>query len=231
MGLRQVIGVAQRVGVQTIRSKWTIPYLILFPAFFIGVYWAGFATSEVGTNQTFQLGVINKDAGVSEAVKTLLGNETIMQGGFSSFHSPDVLEQGFASELVTLLNITRYSQEADAKRIFAVTLVPSVSAGQVQLENRNLDILLEFSPMFSNATLSFLNQYWKQTYGLFLHEMIQIQFPNAPNLPTHYNETIIIRGDETYVNFQLANSILTLKTLTLPSISGNSFPVRILCRR
>lgn len=210
MGLRQIIGVFQRVGLQIIRSKWTIPYLILFPAFFIGVYWFGFSASEVGTNQTFQLGAINHDAGLSEDVKTLLSNETIMQGSFSEWHSSEVLKQGFASELITLLNTTKYSEEPDAKRIFDVTLVTNINAGQESLETRKLDILIEFSPTFSNATLSLLNQYWKQTNGVYLHELIQQQFPEAPDLPTRYNETLVIRGDETYINYQLANSILTL---------------------
>lgn len=210
MGFMQVIGVAKRFGIQVIRSKWTIPYLILFPAFFIGIYWFGFSSIEVGTNQTFQLGVINNDAGFNDEVKSLLGNETIKQGGFAAWHSPEVLEKGFASELIDILHTLKYSNEPDAKQIFDVTIVPNISEGQERLEHRNLVILIEFSPKFSNATLSLVNQYWKQTYGLYLHEMIQLEFPGAPDLPTHDNETIIIRGDDTYTNFQLANSILTL---------------------
>ncbi|MFX0095312.1 MAG: hypothetical protein ACFFBD_26495, partial [Candidatus Hodarchaeota archaeon] len=206
----QIIGVAQRFGTQIIRSKWTIPYLIIFPAFFIGVYWFGFAASEVGTNQTFQLGVINNDAGFSEEIKTLLANETIMQGAFSSFHSSEVLEHGFASELIHLLNTTKYSNESNAKRIFDATIITSPSEGQRKLENRDLDILIIFSPTYSNAMLSLLNQYWRQTYGLYLHELIQMQFPDVPDLPTHENETTTIMGDEAYINFQVANSILTL---------------------
>ncbi|MFX0063774.1 MAG: ABC transporter permease [Candidatus Hermodarchaeota archaeon] len=210
MGVMQVIGVTQRFGIQVIRSRWTIPYLIIFPAFFIGVYWIGFSASEVGTNQTFQLGVINQDEGFSDEVKALLGNKTIMGEDFTTFHSSDVLEKGFALELANLLNTTKYSNESEAKNIFDVTLLSDLAEGQEKLENRNLDILIIFSPTFSNAMLSMLNQYWNRTYGLYLHEMIQLQFPEAPDLPTHENETTIIMGDDTYITFQLANSILTL---------------------
>ncbi|MFX0095683.1 MAG: hypothetical protein ACFFBD_28355 [Candidatus Hodarchaeota archaeon] len=125
----QAVGVVQRFETQIIRSKWTIPYLIIFPAFFIGVYWFEFAASKVGTNQTFQLGVINNDAGFSEEIKTLLANETIMQGSFSSFHSSKVLEQGFASELIHLLNTTKYSNESKPKRFFDATIITSLSEG------------------------------------------------------------------------------------------------------
>ena len=109
-----------------------------------------------------------------------------------------------------ILHTLKYSNAPDAKQIFDITIVHNIGEGQEKLEHRNLVILIEFSPTFSNATLSLVNQYWKQTYGLYLHEMIQMEFPGAPDLPTHDNETIIIREDDTYINFQLANSILTL---------------------
>ena len=69
MSLTQILGVTQRLGVQLVRSRWTIPYLVIFPLFFIGLYWFGFSASPIGENQTFLLGIINQDAGFSNSTK------------------------------------------------------------------------------------------------------------------------------------------------------------------
>jgi ABC-2 type transport system permease protein len=210
MTIRQIVGVSQRIFMQLVRSKWTIPYLLLFPAFFIAVYAFGFSASDIGTNQTYQLGVINKDAGFSEGVKDLLGNETIMQGSFSGFHSESAIENGLASEFLQLLSDLKYSNKSNAKKIFEITPLSSPSKAEADLENRKLDIVIELSPVFSNASLAAFNHYWNLTYGLFIHEQIQQEYLNAPNLPTTENDTITIYGDDTFVNFKVARSILTL---------------------
>ncbi|MFX0117608.1 MAG: hypothetical protein ACFFB3_23895, partial [Candidatus Hodarchaeota archaeon] len=210
MTIRQILGVSQRIFMQMVRSKWTIPYLLLFPAFFIAAYAFGFSASEIGASQTYQLGVINNDEGFSEVVKSLLSNETIMQGSFINFHLENAIENGIASEFLQLLSDLKYSNKSNAKKIFEITTLSSFSKAEADLEDRDLDIAIEFSPAFSNASLSAFNHYWNLTYGLFIHEQIQQEHPNTPDLPTSVNDTIVIYGDDTFVNFKVARSILTL---------------------
>lgn len=211
MTLKQVSGVAQRIGLQLFRSKWTIPYLILFPLFFIGLYWIGFSTSPVGENQTFLLGVINQDAGLSDDIQTLFKNETIMGNtSFTQYHAPDTLDKGFGSEFIDILTDLKYSNITDAPYIFEITQFEKESDANDKLFKRDIDILIVLNPHFSNATLSILNQYWLNTFGFYLHDMIQLNFPAAPDLPTNINDTIRIIGDESYLNFKMAKSLISI---------------------
>ncbi|MFX0050092.1 MAG: ABC transporter permease [Candidatus Hermodarchaeota archaeon] len=211
MSLRQIFGIAERMGIQLIRSKWTVPYLILFPLFFIGLYWIGFSASGVGESQTFLLGIINHDAGISNDIKLLFQNETIMgNDSFTQYHATDVLDKGFGSEFIDILTDLTYSNVTDAPHIFAVTQFEEESEANDKLFKRDLDVLLVLNPNFSNTTLSILNRYWHNTFGIYLHDMIQNQFPAAPDLPTNINDTIRIIGDESYLNFKLAKSLISI---------------------
>lgn len=199
------------MGLQLIRSKWTIPYLILFPLFFIGLYWIGFSTSPVGETQTFLLGVINQDAGLSDSVQSLFQNETIMKNtSFSQYHNPEVINKGFGSEFVEILGNLTYSNLPDAPLIFEVTYFKTESRANDKLFKRDLDVLIILSPNFSNTTLSILNRYWCNTFGYYFHEMIQLYFPTSPDLPIGINDTIRIIGDESYLNFKIAKSLLSV---------------------
>ena len=95
MSLNQVLGIAKRMGIQTIRSKWTIPYLLIFPLLFIGLYWFAFSSSNIGNNQTFQLGVVNNDKGFGKQIKDLLNNDTVTNGSEWFPHTSDVITYGF----------------------------------------------------------------------------------------------------------------------------------------
>ncbi len=208
MSLTQVIGIAQRMGIQIVRSKWTIPYLIVFPLFFIGLYWFGFSASPVGITQTFSIGIINQDAGLSNDIVELFSNETIMGDSYSSFHSSTVLEKGFAAEFIDMLGNITYVNETEAPNIFKISIINDSKEAEERLYSRNLDLVLIFSPQFSNASVSMLNNYWNNTYGFFLHDIIQSEFPNTPDLPIDINETIIIKGDSNYISYKLANSVV-----------------------
>lgn len=210
MSLRQAFGIAQRMGLQLLRSKWTIPYLVLFPLFFIGIYWIGFSTSPVGESQTFLLGVVNQDAGLSEDVKSLFQNETLLNSSFTQYHASEILDKGFGSEFVDILANLTYSNITDAPNIFDITRFEQESDADDKLFNRDLDILIVLSPQFSNTTLSILNGYWQITYGYYLHEIIQASFPEAPDLPTDINGTIRVKGDESYLNFKMAKSLISI---------------------
>ncbi|MHA2244974.1 MAG: ABC transporter permease [Candidatus Hodarchaeales archaeon] len=211
MSLQQILGVTQRMGLQLVRSKWTIPYLILFPLFFIGLYWIGFSTSPVGQNQTFLVGVTNRDAGLTDNIKSLFQNETIRGNtSFSQHHSSNVLDKGFGSEFIDILANLTYSNITNAQHIFDITRFDKESEANDKLFKRDIDILIVLNPNFSNTTLSILNRYWHNTFGLYLHEMIQLQFPTSPDLPTNINDTIRIIGDESYLNFKMAKSVLSI---------------------
>ncbi|MFX0123867.1 MAG: ABC transporter permease [Candidatus Hodarchaeota archaeon] len=211
MSLRQIFGVTQRMGLQLIRSKWTIPYLILFPLFFIGLYWIGFSTSPVGESQTFLVGVINRDAGLTDELKSLFQNKSILgNDSFSQYHNLDVLDKGFGSEFVDILANLTYSNITNAPHLFDITEFEKEYEATDKLFKRDLDILIVLNPNFSNTTLSILNRYWHNAYGYYLHQMIQYYHPTAPDLPTNINDTIRIIGDESYLNFKLAKSMLTI---------------------
>ncbi|MFW9905476.1 MAG: ABC transporter permease, partial [Candidatus Thorarchaeota archaeon] len=209
MSLRQIFGVSQRLVIQVIRSKWTIPYLILFPLFFIGIYWFGFSASEIGTNQTFNLGILNSDEGFCDVHKELFLNETLMGGWFP--HTDEVIEKGLAFETIDLLSELKYSNETDAEHVFEVVMLNSSIEANKSLEHRELDILVVFPPNYTNVSLSAVNNFFYITYGYYLHEMIQSIDPTAPDLPSSNDSTTIsILGDETFINFVIAKSIITL---------------------
>lgn len=211
MSLRQVFGVAQRMGIQLLRSKWTVPYLILFPLFFIGLYWIGFSTSPVGESQTFLLGVINHDAGITDDIKSLFQNETIFNNSsFTQYHDSNVLDKGFGNEFIDILASLTYSNITNAPHIFSVTQFEEESEAEDELFKRDLDILIILGPQFSNTSLSILNTYWRNTYGVYFHEMIQVDFPSTPDLPANINDTIRIKGDASYLNFKMTKSLITI---------------------
>ncbi|MFX1515897.1 MAG: ABC transporter permease [Promethearchaeota archaeon] len=210
MSLKQIFGVSQRLGIQVIRSRWTIPYLILFPLFFIGIYWFGFSAAEIGTNHTFNLGILNLDEGFSEKYKELFQNESLMGGWLP--HSQEVIEKGLTIEVIDLFSELKYSNETDAKHVFEVELFNSGSSLEANksLERRELDILVIFPPNYTNISLSAVNNFFYITYGYFLHEMIQSIEPTAPDLPySNDTATISILGDETYINFIIAKGIVS----------------------
>ena len=210
MSLKQILGVTQRIGVQLIRSRWTIPYLVLFPLFFIGLYWFGFSASPIGENQTFSLGIINEDVGFSNSAKEVFQNETIM-GNWSleDYHTSNVLESGFGTEFSDLLADLKYSSKTDSKNIFETIILNSESQADLLIKNRDLDIVMILPPQFTNVSLALLNGYWKNTYGLYFHEYIQSYYPSIEDLPINISVDVRIKGDESYINFQLANSVLS----------------------
>ena len=211
MSLRQIFGVTQRMGTQLLRSKWTVPYLILFPLFFIGLYWIGFSTSPVGETQTFLLGVINQDVGITDDVKSLFKNGTIFNDSFfAEYHDSDVIVEGFGKEFIDILANLTYNNVTNAPHIFNVTQFEEESKAEAELFKRDLDLLIVLGPQFSNTSLSLLNTYWRNTYGIYFHEMIQGYFPSTPDLPININDTIRIVGDTSYLNFKMAKSLITI---------------------
>ncbi|WP_455143224.1 ABC transporter permease, partial [Candidatus Hodarchaeum mangrovi] len=210
MTLRNSLAVCGRMGLQIIRSKWTIPYLVIFPIFFMSIYWFGFSASPIGTTPSFQLGIVNNDEGLPEEFQNVFLNETIIGNNtLMLYHSIDVLEKGFGIELIQVLNSTTYTNHTASPNIFDVSIYASISEAEELLIDRDLDILMEIPPGFSNASISIFNKYWKNTFGQYFHEMLQTSFPEVPSLPVNFSETILIQGDETSINFRLAHSVLT----------------------
>ncbi len=209
MSFREVKAIFKRMGIQIIRSKWTIPYLAVFPIFFMALYWFGFSSSPIGTTPTFLLGIINNDEGLSVPVQNLLMNETIMGNEtFLQFHSNEVLKTGFGLEFIELLNTTTYSNQTESSRIFDVTLYESTTQAENILLKRDLDLLMIIPEQFSNASLAIFNSYWKNTFGTYFHETLQETYPEIISLPVNVTEPILIKGDETYMNYRLAKVVL-----------------------
>ncbi|MHA1977573.1 MAG: ABC transporter permease [Candidatus Hodarchaeales archaeon] len=209
MTIKQILGISHRIGLQIFRSRWTIPYLIVFPIFFIGLYWFGFSASPIGENQTFLLGIINQDEGIPLEIQQIFQNDTLMGNWtFEEFHNAEVLSNGFGSEFVTILGNITYNNHLDSSQIFEIIELQNENHAELELKNRELDIVLILPRQFSNASLGLLNNYWKNTYGLYLHEDLQSSDPSLPDLPVTITENIKIKGDDSYLNYQIANSIL-----------------------
>jgi ABC-type multidrug transport system permease subunit len=198
------------MGIQTIRSKWTIPYLIIFPLIFIGLYWFAFSSSNIGDNQVFQLGIINNDRGLGLQIRELLNNDTVTEEGEWFPHTSEVITNGFGFEVIKFLKDLRYDNSTSSTEIFDVQVFNSTDNLKRALGKRELDIALIFPQNYSNASLSSVNDYWHTEFGYYLHEVIQTSFPNSPDFPTHVNSTIQILGDNNYLNFKIASSILSI---------------------
>jgi len=207
MSRTQILGIAKRMGTQTIRSTWTIPYLILFPLFFIGVYWFAFSASDIGNNQTFNLGILNQDAGFGEEMKTFLNNESIQNEMEWFPHSPEIIEKGFGFEVINILKDLQYTNDSESENLFNIHSFNTSNELELALEKRDLDIALVFPQNYTNASLSIANSYWFTEYGFFLHDLIQANFSD---FPTYVNGTIQIIGDNNYLNYKISNSILSV---------------------
>jgi ABC-2 type transport system permease protein len=210
MSLTQIFGIAKRMGIQTIRSKWTVPYLILFPLFFLGIYWFAFSASNIGDNQTFDLGILNQDEGFGSKVKNLLRNETITQEVEWFPHSSDVIENGFAIEVIEILKEIGYTNESNSINLFNVHILNTSEEIDQGLGNRDFDLAIIFPQNYTNASLSAVNNFWRIEFGYYLHELIQTYFPSSPDFPINQNTTIQILGDQNYLNFKIAKTILSV---------------------
>ncbi|MHA1940164.1 MAG: ABC transporter permease [Candidatus Hodarchaeales archaeon] len=209
MSIHQIINISKRIGIQIIRSKWTIPYLLIFPIFFIGLYWFGFSNSPVGTTQTFKLGVVNEDLGLSTEIQTILKNETLLNESlFTEYHSVNVIEKGFGYDLISLLSNLTYPNQENDSNIFEIIEFTNEMQLKSQIQTRDLDIALLIPQEFSNETLGFLNDYWKKTYDLYFHEYLQSSLGGSLVLPVNSTLNFRIWGEEGYLNFLLAQKTL-----------------------
>jgi ABC-2 type transport system permease protein len=212
MFVNQILNIAKRFGIQIIRSKWTIPYLIMFPIFFIGLYWFGFSNSPVGVTQTFKLGIVNNDSGIIPEIQEILQNDTLMNDSlFNEYHSESVIEQGFGRELITILSNLTYPNQEKLLNIFEILEFTNESELKSNIESREIDIALLIPEEFSNNTLGFLNDYWRNSYGIYFHEYLQSIISNSPDLPINVTMDFRIWGDEAYLSYQLA--LKTLETI------------------
>jgi ABC-2 type transport system permease protein len=222
------MSISKRLGLQIIRSRWTIPYLVMFPLFFIGIYWFGFSTSDIGNNQTFEIGILNNDTGFGEEFKSFLTNQSDMEEWFP--HSEKVITEGFALEFIDLAKELKYENKTDAKYIFNVTEIHSQIELDTQLKNRELDIALIIPEDFSNATLASVNNFWFLSYGMYFQDYFN---DSTVLFPINVTTTLEIVGDESYVNFIIAKSILTtflsqyLDLSTYFGVSGGSFEFKL----
>lgn len=163
------------------------------PTFMAFMFWFAFSTAGLGEAQTYYIGVINEDEGISEALRDFL-NTT------QSFNS-STLEKGFAYEFIDILNTTDYPADEgeESMRIFNIREFDSREDGKKAVESRGIDAIVIFPKNYSNTTLSALNQAFYIQNGAYL----------GPLFPENDSSSIIIMGDESYSRFQIANAILT----------------------
>jgi len=156
------------------------------------MFWFAFNTAGLGEAQTYYLGVVNEDEGISEALQDFLNNT-------QSFNT-STLEKGFAYDFIEILNTTDYpvDEGEETGRIFNIREFDNRENGIKAVESRGIDAIIIFPKNYSNTTLSAVNQaFFIQTGGYL-----------GPLFPKNDNSSIIILGDESYSRFQIANAIL-----------------------
>ncbi|MHA2028447.1 MAG: ABC transporter permease, partial [Candidatus Kariarchaeaceae archaeon] len=217
MSIQQIMGISKRMGLQVYRSKWTIPYLILFPGFFIMIYWFGFSTSEIGTNRTYHVGIVNEDTGFPDELQTLFEKEAIQNvltnnntGFLSSLYITNIIENGFSFDFISVLEGLKYTDNPESKNIFEIDIYENKNRKNDEIKNRRTDVVLELSPTFSLSVLSVFNHYWKINNGVKLDSFLQSIDPEVPDFADFDVETIELFGDQNYLHFNQAKTLLEL---------------------
>ncbi|MCY3410751.1 MAG: ABC transporter permease [Candidatus Heimdallarchaeota archaeon] len=201
-----VKGVFMKMMKQLLRSKWTVPYLLLFPLFFILMFWLGFSTGEVGMYQTYTLGIVNQDQGIGlygQIFENTSYAELITSGLGVNESVP--FSQYLSGELIYILNQSTYQ---DGKSIFKIQDIQGIPELEDQIEFQNIDAGIIFSENYSLSILTLINDYWFLKFNKSLDTTLQQLDPNIPDFPHLNEENITIVGDANYQNYQIVREIL-----------------------
>ncbi|MFW9903733.1 MAG: ABC transporter permease [Candidatus Thorarchaeota archaeon] len=230
MKLPTFLAVTQRLWWEMKRNHFTLMMLLLLPGFMIFVFFFAFSSVRTAGATTYNIIVINEDKGLAEEIKGALINVA------NSEISEETIENGFAVDLIELMNTSTYPGE-DKLRIFTVELTENEEKARKDVENREADGLIIFPEEFSNATLAAVNNAFYIQNGLYLHDFINrsiieasggFQQYTGPLFPTIDNATVEIVGDNGYLNYQIVEMIVTLFVSEYANeLSSLNYPMEI----
>ncbi len=223
-----IIDIATRFGKELIRLKITVAVLIIMPAFMGFMFWFAFSATGLEEAQTYTLGVINNDEGIADELAEYFRELPL------SPITNSTLDNGFAADFIKMLSTINYTTDEDVnKSIFTVDDYSNQITAIKAVEEREIDALVIFDEDYSNTTLSAVNNAYYVEYGIYLHNIsIPIFNWTGPLVPTSYNSTIHVIGDEGYVRYQIASFILRQifdtfneDVRNLPYSGGNIFVI------
>lgn len=188
MTVKQIFSVVMRQNRQIFRSAYTIPTLVLFPVFFLGMYYFGFSNLTTGASDTLSIAYVNQDLGIPPPVRDQLKAHPTLTEWFP--HDLTVLDRGFGYELALLLNTTTFDNSSQSKNVFSVHLVGAEMDARRMVADRKADIAIIVGPEFSSAVLGAMNSFWNNSYGSTLGELVGMSFPPLQNT------TMVLVGDQ-----------------------------------
>ena len=197
----------------------------------IFVFFFAFSSVRTAGAMTYNIVVINNDQGLVEEIKGILSDTN------STGLAEGTIENGFAAELITIMNTSTYPGED--LEIFNVYLMDRGEEEDARnlIVNRELDGLIIFPEEFSNATMAAVNNAFYVQKGLYIHEFINMSIFEAsggflqytgPPFPTTDNVTVEIVGDNGYLNYQIVEMITTLFVSEYANeLTSLNYPVEI----
>ncbi|MFW9929728.1 MAG: ABC transporter permease [Candidatus Thorarchaeota archaeon] len=190
---------------ETIRQRSTLALFILFPIIFIAFF--AFIFGGAGTtNQTYNIGIINRDTGFDQTLKEIFTNNTLLP-----HNQTEILTEGFGGYFISILGNLTY-QNMPNFHIFTINEYKSEEEAQKPLEQRDIDILLIFNDNFTKGMVSAINNNHFFTYRNWI-----------TNVPKNINSTLINKGDPSYQNFQNTQKIIeTQLQLLIQDFAGIS---------
>lgn len=184
------------------RNRISLVVLIILPSFMAGMFWFAFNSSSISEAQTYRLGVINEDDGIANGLVTNLKyiRDVI---GINIGLNDSTLNMGFAADFITILNTSTYPSDETSQRIFDVIEFTDETNASNAVQNRQISALVIFPTDYSNTTLAATNSaYFIQT-GTYISDQ-----PFMDEYPKFGNSTIIIKGDEGYIDYTISKMIL-----------------------
>ncbi|UCG01235.1 MAG: ABC transporter permease [Candidatus Heimdallarchaeota archaeon] len=232
MNLPTFLYVTQRLWREMKRNHFTLIMLLLLPGFMIFVFFFAFSSVRTAGATTYNIVVINNDRGLAEEIKGVLSSDFNATG-----LTEETIENGFAVDLIELMNTTTYPGEEI--RIFNVYQTEQEKEEEARklIESREIDGLIVFPKGFSNATMAAVNNAFYIQNGIYIHELINNSILEAsggflqytgPPFPTRDNTTVEIVGDNGHLNYQIVEKIVTLFISEYAKeLSSLNYPVEI----
>ena len=231
MNLPTFLAVTQRIWREMKRNRFTLVILVFMPGFMIFVFFFAFSGVRTAGAVTYGIVVINNDQGLAEEIKQVL-SYNINSTGLTE----ETIENGFAADLIEIMNTSTYPGEDDIP-IFFVQLMEDEETAKKLIEDRDIDGLVVFPEEFSNATMAAVNNAFFMQNKMYIHDLINksifegsggfLQYTGPP-FPTRDNATVELVGDNGYLNYQIVEKIVTLfLNEYAEEVSSLNYPVEI----
>lgn len=217
-----ILTVTGRLFIEIRRNPFTFAILLAMPLLIMIAFWVAFGAVTDTTNTTKDIYVIDQDNGIPDHLKAYF--ESYVNNSDESSDTSiieNALEHGFASSLIEIMQRTNYTGD-DNIPIFDISLSNDETTAQNLLENREIAALIIFPEEFSNSTISaHINAISTLNDAINITEM-------STTWPTNTNATVVIKGDNSYQEYQITKLIIQsfIEEFTA-SQSNLNFPAEI----